>query len=160
MWCHFLVSLSAPKRGPDFWRVLQHDPHSNQTIVTLLFEVPKLKIHRDCRACNGHITNDNKIVCIRAAPPHSRALFLHRWIYSPVPGFEWLCDQGEDRRGVVLQLPVGPGAPDCDCGGVQPSGELHQQHQHDAGDTTKTWVRRDSQRAQGTKVAKSVQGGN
>nr|XP_040040837.1 leptin receptor isoform X2 [Gasterosteus aculeatus aculeatus] len=28
----------APKRGPDFWRVLQHDPHSNQTIVTLLFE--------------------------------------------------------------------------------------------------------------------------
>ncbi|KAL6108253.1 lepr [Pungitius sinensis] len=28
----------APKHGPDFWRVLQDDPHRNQTNVTLLFE--------------------------------------------------------------------------------------------------------------------------
>ncbi|CAJ1061002.1 leptin receptor isoform X1 [Xyrichtys novacula] len=28
----------APERGPDFWRILQDDPYSNQTNATLLFE--------------------------------------------------------------------------------------------------------------------------
>ncbi|XP_034035456.1 leptin receptor [Thalassophryne amazonica] len=28
----------APERGPDFWRILQDDPHRKQTNVTLLFE--------------------------------------------------------------------------------------------------------------------------
>lgn len=31
--------ISAPERGPDFWRVLQENPRLNQTNVTLLFLV-------------------------------------------------------------------------------------------------------------------------
>lgn len=45
--CHVMqlfVSHTAPERGPDFWRILQDDPYRNQTNVTLLFEVHKLKI--------------------------------------------------------------------------------------------------------------------
>ncbi|KAM7409749.1 hypothetical protein PAMA_001305 [Pampus argenteus] len=38
----------APKRGPDFWRILQDDPYRNQTNVTLLFEHFPISWHSYC----------------------------------------------------------------------------------------------------------------
>ncbi|XP_016886817.1 leptin receptor isoform X2 [Cynoglossus semilaevis] len=38
----------APERGPDFWRVLQDDPNTNQTNVTLLFEDLPTSRHSYC----------------------------------------------------------------------------------------------------------------
>ncbi|XP_033937667.1 leptin receptor isoform X2 [Pseudochaenichthys georgianus] len=38
----------APERGPDFWRILQDDPHRNQTNVTLLLEPLQISMRSYC----------------------------------------------------------------------------------------------------------------